>query len=141
MLRRLGASIVVLALLCGFSAAPYTHAHHAIDSVRDGHHPHGDTLVHTHASAHSHRSADHPEQEPAGGEDGTDQIWSVNTFVFRALATGHAPLPALVAFDELHVQLASLWLGAHRTRPSAHGPPIGLPSGLRAPPAFPPAFA
>lgn len=141
MLRWFGAITAVLALLCGFSAAPYTHAHHAIDSVRDGHHPHGDTLVHTHASPHSHRHADHPGQEPADREDGTDQIWSMNTFVFQPLATGHAPLPALVAFDELHVQLSILWRGAHRTRPTAHGPPIGLPPGLRAPPAVPPALA
>ena len=141
MLRRLGAAVAVLAFLSGFSAAPYTHAHHAIDSVSDEHHPHGDTLVHTHASPHSQHDADHPERVPAGKEDSDDQIWSVDSFVFQHPVPSPAPSVVLVVCRELHVQLTSLWLGADRLQPKAHGPPIGLPSGLRAPPAFLPLFA
>jgi hypothetical protein len=71
---RLSAAVSVLAFVCGFAAAPYTHAHHAIDSVGDGRHPHGDTLVHAHASPHAHHDADHPDPEPAR-EGEHDQIW------------------------------------------------------------------
>ena len=141
MLRRFGAAVAVLAFLYGFSAAPYTHAHHAIDSVSDEHHPHGDTLVHTHASPHSHHDADHPEREPADKEDSDDQIWSVDSFVFQQPAPGHAPPVVLLVFGELHVQLTSIVLGADLPQPRAHGPPVGSPSGLRAPPAFLPASA
>jgi hypothetical protein len=141
MLRRFGAAVAVLAFLYGFSAAPYTHAHHEIDSVSDEHHPHGDTLVHAHASAHSHHDADHPEPEPAGKEDSDDQIWSVDSFVFQQPVPGHAPSAVLLVFGEPHVQPTSIWLGAHRPQPKAHGPPVGSPSGLRAPPAVLPTFA
>jgi hypothetical protein len=41
-------------------------------------------------------------------------------------------------FREPHVQLTSIWLDAHRPQPTAHGPPLGSPTALRAPPAFPP---
>lgn len=141
MVRRFEAAVAVLAFLCGFLAAPYTHAHHAIDSVSDERHPHGETLVHTHASAHSHHDADHPEPEPAGQEDSNEQIWTVNAFVFQPPVPSHAPSPVLLVFGEPHGQLTSICLGAPRTQPQAHGPPVGAPSGLRAPPAFLPAFA
>ena len=80
MLRRLSAAVSVLLFVCGCAAAPYMHAHHAIDSVGDERHPHGDTLVHAHASPHAHQDADHHGQEP-GREDEHDQIWSVSSSV------------------------------------------------------------
>ena len=140
MLRHFGAAVAALALLCGLWAAPYTHAHHAIDSVSDEHHPQGETLVHTHASPHSHDDADHPDSEPTSDEDRDDRIWSVDSFVFQQPVPNQAPSPVLVIFGEPHVQLTSIWLGAHRPQPKAHGPPAGSPCGLRAPPAFLPAF-
>src|SRR5690606_22194573 len=129
------------ALLFGLSAAPYTHAHHAIGSVSDEHHPYGDTLVHTHASPHSHDDADRSEPEPAGKEESDEQIWAVNGFVFQQPVPGQAPSPVLLVFDGPHDQLTSTWSGADRPQPRSHGPPVGSPSGLRAPPAFLPAFA
>jgi len=141
MLRRFGAAVAVLALLHGFSAAPYTHAHHAIDSASDERHPHGETRVHTHASPHSHHGADHSAPDPAGNQDSDDRIWSVDGFVFQQPVRIHAPSPGLLVFGEPHVPLTSIWLGADRPQPKAHGPPVGSPSGLRAPPAFLPAFA
>ena len=141
MLRRLGAPLAVLALLFGLSAAPYTHAHHAIESVSDELHPYGKTLVHTHASPHSHDDAGQSGPNPAGKEDSDEQIWSVSGFVFQPPVPSHAPSPVLLVFGEPHVHLTSIWLSAPRTQPQAHGPPVESPSGLRAPPAFPPAFA
>ena len=141
MLRRIGAPLAVLALLVGLSAAPYTHAHHAIESVSDEHHPYGDTLVHTHASPHSRHDADHSKPEPAGKEESDEQIWAVNGFVFQQPVPSHAPSPVLLVSGELHVQLTCFWLGAPRMQPKAHGPPVGSPSGLRAPPVFLPTFA
>lgn len=140
MLRPLGAAVAVLALLYGLSAAPYTHAHHAIDSVSDERHPHGETLVHTHASPHSQDGADHPERG-AGDRDSDEQIWSVDGFVFQQPASGHAPFPALQVVGEPYVRLTSMCLTADQLEPRAHGPPVGSPSGLRAPPAFLPALA
>jgi hypothetical protein len=141
MLRPFGAPLAVLALLFGLSAAPYTHAHHAIESVSDEHHPYGDTLVHTHASPHSQHDADHPDPAPAGKEESDEQIWAVNTFLFQQPVPSHAPSPVLLVFGEPYVELTSVWLGASRMQPKAHGPPIGSPSGLRAPPAVLPTFA
>jgi hypothetical protein len=141
MLGRVGAPLAVLALLFGLSAAPYTHAHHAIESVSDEHHPYGDTLVHTHASPHSHDDADHSEPEPAGKEESDEQIWAVNGFVFQQPVPSHAPSPVLLVGGGPHVQLTSIWLGADRPQPKSHGPPVGSPSGLRAPPVFIPTFA
>lgn len=140
MLRPVGAAVAVLALLSGLSAAPYTHAHHAIDSVTDEHHPHGATLVHTHASPHSHHDAEPPD-EPARDKDQQDQIWSVDSFVFQQPVANQNPSPLLVEFGEPHVVLTSIWLGAHRPQPMAHGPPLGSPTALRAPPALLPLFA
>ena len=141
MLRRCGAPLAVLALLFGLSAAPYTHAHHAIESVSDEHHPYGDTLVHTHVSPHTHDDADHSEPEPAGKEESDEQIWTVNGFVCQQPVPSHAPSHVLLVFGEPHVQLTGIWLGTDRPQPKSHGPPVGSPSGLRAPPAFLPAFA
>jgi hypothetical protein len=141
MLRRLGASVAVLAFLFGFSAAPYTHAHHAIASVTDEHHPQGDTLVHTHSTPHAHHDAAHSDPEPAGDEDREDQIWSVDNFVFQQAAPSAAPSPVLLVFGEPHVPLTRSWLSVDRPQPRAHGPPIGSPSGLRAPPASLPTLA
>jgi hypothetical protein len=141
MLRQLGAAVAVLALLCGFSTAPYTHSHHAIDAASDAYHPHGATLVHTHTSIHSHHDADHPAPAPAGPDDRDEQIWSVASFVFQQLIPSPAPCPVLVVFAESHVQLTSGWLGISRPRPTAHGPPIGSPFGVRAPPASLPTFS
>ena len=141
MLRRPGAVLAVLAFLYGLSAAPYTHAHHAIDSVSDGRHPYGETLVHTHASPHAHDGAEHPEPDTAGDQDSDERIWSVEGFVFQQPASGHAPSPVLQIFGEPYVQLTSICLAADQLQPRAHGPPVGSPSGLRAPPAFLPAFA
>jgi hypothetical protein len=140
MLRRLAAAVAVLAFVHGLSTAPYTHAHHAIDSASDERHPHGATLVHTHASPHSDHGAAHPLPGPAGGQD-SEQVWSVDSFVFQQPIQSHAPLPALLVSFAPHTQLTSMWLGADRPHPKAHGPPIGSPPGLRAPPAFLPAFA
>jgi hypothetical protein len=140
MLRRLGAAVAVLAFLCGFSAAPYTHAHHAIDSSSDELHPHGDTLVHTHASPHSHHDTDHSEPGP-GKEDRDERIWSVDSFLFQQSVPSHASSPVLQAFGEPFVQLTSSGFAADRLQPRVHGPPVGSPSGLRAPPAFLPTFA
>jgi hypothetical protein len=141
MLRRLGAAVAVLALLYGFGAAPYTHAHHAIDSVSDARHPHGATLVHTHASSHAHPDADRSGSEPAGSEEGDEQMWSVDRFAFQRTVPTDAPSPALHAFGEPHVQPTSIPMSSERLQPKAHGPPVGTPSGLRAPPVFLPAFA
>lgn len=137
MLRRSGAVVAVLALLYGFSAAPFTHAHHAIDSVSDEHHPQGEALVHSHASPHAHDS----ERGPADTKDGDDQIWSVDSFVFQAAAAPAAPAPVLLAFAEPHLSLTGTWLGIERPQPIAHGPPVGTPFGLRAPPASLPSLA
>jgi hypothetical protein len=141
MLHRFWAIVAVLAFLCGFYAAPYTHAHHTIDSVSDEHHPHGDTLVHTHAAPHADRAGDHPGPAPAGHEGRGELIWSMENFVFQQPVPSHAPSPALLVFGQPHVQLASAWLGAERPQPKAHGPPSNSPSGLRAPPASLPPFA
>ena len=141
MLRRCGAAVAVLAFLNGFSAAPFTHAHHAIDSASDTLHPHGDTLVHTHASPHSHHDTDHSGPGPAGTEDNDEQVWSVDSFVFQQSVPSHAPAPVLQVFDEPYAELTSTWLVLDRLQPKAHGPPVGSPSGLRAPPAFLPPFA
>jgi hypothetical protein len=141
MWRRFGAVVAVLVLLGGFSAAPYTHAHHTIDSVGDAHHPPGQSLVHTHASSHPDHDAGHPQPEPGDQDESADRIWSVNSFVFQQQAPDHAPLPALVGAGQPHVQLIAIWLGAPRPQPRANGPPTGSPSGSRAPPAFLPLFA
>jgi hypothetical protein len=122
------------------SAAPYTHAHHAIDSVTDERHPQGETLVHTHASPHSHDDADQRQSEPTSDEDREDRIWSVDSFVFQQPVPNQAPAPVLVVFGEAPIQLTSVWLGADRPQPKAHGPPARSPSGLRGPPVFLPAF-
>jgi hypothetical protein len=140
MLRRCGAAVAVLAFLCGFSAAPYTHAHHEIDSVTDEYHPHGETLVHTHASPHSQHDATHSLPGSHGKAD-VDSIWSVDNFVFQPPVPSHAPSPVLWVFGEPHVQLTSTGSGVDRPQPNAHGPPVGSPLGLRAPPASLPAFA
>ena len=141
MLRRLGAAVAVLAFLHGLSAAPYRHAHHAIDSASDELHPHGNTLVHTHASPHSYRHAHQAEPESAGKEDSDEQVWSVDSFVFQQSVPSHAPFLVLQVSGEPSVQLTGRWLTADRLQPRAHGPPTGSPSGLRAPPAFLPTFA
>ena len=141
MLHRFGAPLAVLALLFGLSAAPYTHAHHAIESVSDELHPYGDTFVHTHASPHSHHDADHSVPEPAKEEESDEQIWTVHGFVCQQPVPSHAPAHVLLVFGKPDVRLTSMWLGSDRLQPKAHGPPIGSPSGLRAPPAFLPAFA
>jgi hypothetical protein len=137
---RSGAAVTVLALLCGVWAAPYTHAHRALDSGAGGHHPHGRTLIHTHASPHAHHDAGRPDADPAGHPDEADRIWSVDSFVLRQPVPSQAPAPVLMVHGEPPVQLTSACLSAHPPQPKAHGPPIGSPSGLRAPPAFPPAF-
>lgn len=136
--RRLGAIVALVAFLCGFSAAPYTHAHHDIDSVSDEHHPHGGTLVHTHASPHSHHDADDSKPQPASQEDNDDdRVWSVQTFVSPQPPSGDAPPVVLVVFGELHTQPTSAWIAADCLQPNAHGPPVGGPFGLRAPPPLP----
>jgi hypothetical protein len=137
---RSSAAVTVLALLCGVWAAPYTHAHHAMESATGGHHPHGKTVVHTHASPHSHHQAGHPGADSAGDDDEADRIWSVDTFVFRQPVASQAPVPLLMVYGEPPVQLASVCLSAHPPQAKAHGPPVGSPSGLRAPPAYLPAF-
>jgi hypothetical protein len=141
MLRRSGAVVAVLALLYGSGAAPYTHAHHAIDSVSDARHPHGVTLVHTHVSPHAQLDAHHSGPEDGGNEAGDEQIWSVDSFAFQRPVPSHTPSPLLQVFDEPYVQLTSISLAGERLQPSAHGPPAGSPSGLRAPPALLPASA
>jgi hypothetical protein len=138
MLRRFGAIVALLAFLCGFSAAPYTHAHHDIESVSDEHHPRGGTLVHTHASPHSHQDADDAKPQPASQEGhGNEQIWSVQTFVSQQPLSWDALPVVLVVFGELPIQPTSTWISANGPQPKAHGPPIGGLHGLRAPPAFP----
>lgn len=141
MLRRSGAAVAVLALLAGLSAAPYTHAHHAIASVSDEHHPKGATLVHTHAAPHAHQAADHSLPGPAGHEERDEQIWSVDGFVFEQTVPDPAPSPGLLAVGEPPIVLTIVGPGAERPHPTAHGPPIGSPSGLRAPPDSLPTFA
>jgi hypothetical protein len=136
---RSGAAVTVLALLCGVWAAPYMHAHRTMDPRSDGPHPHGRTLLHNHASPHAHHDAGRGDADPAGLPDEAEQIWSVDSFVFRQPVPGQAPTPALMAYGEPQVPLTSACLGAHPPQPRAHGPPPGSPSGLRAPPAFPPA--
>jgi hypothetical protein len=140
MLRHFGAAVAVLALLCGFASAPYTHAHHAVDSASDARHPHGDSLVHSHASPHAHREADGSGRVPGGKGAGDEQIWAVDGFVFQPPVSSHAPSPVLQAVEAPYVQLTSRALAADRLQPQAHGPPVGSPPGLRAPPAFLPAF-
>jgi hypothetical protein len=137
---RSAAAVTALALLCGVWAAPYTHAHPARDPGAGGHHPHGTTVLHTHASPHSHHDAGRAHTDPAGPGDEADQFWSVDSFVFRQPVPSQAPAPGLTVYGEPPVQLTSARLSAHRPQPRAHGPPIGSPSGLRAPPPFLPAF-
>ena len=137
MLRRPGAVVAVLALLYGFSAAPFTHAHHAIDSVSDEHHPVGAALVHSHASPHAHES----EPGPADTKGRGDHVWSVDSFVFQAAAAPLAPCPVLLVFGAPRPQLTGRWLGIDRPQPIAHGPPAVSPSGLRAPPILLHSFA
>jgi hypothetical protein len=141
MLRRFAAPLTVLALLVGLSAAPHTHAHHAIDSVSDAHHPHGATLVHTHASPHSHQDTDRSHPAPPGSDESDEQIWSVDTFVFQQPVSSHAPSAVLLVCGEPHIQLTSTWFAVDRPQPTAHGPPAGSPPRLRAPPVSLPAFA
>ena len=131
---------LAIAIVCSFAAAPYTHAHHAIDSVGDERHGHGDTLVHAHASPHAHQGADDDDQEP-GREDEHDQIWSVNSSVVAQAASGHATPFVLVMSGELHVHLTSVWVDASPLHPKAHGPPVGSLASVRAPPAYLPASA
>jgi hypothetical protein len=137
---RSGAAVTVLALLCGVWAAPYTHAHRELDSGAGGHHPHGRTLIHTHASPHAHQDAGRPDADPAGHPDETDEIWSVDGFLFRQPAPSQPPAPVLMVYSEPQVEVTSARLSAHPPQPQAHGPPLGSPSGLRAPPAFLPAL-
>jgi hypothetical protein len=142
MLRRFRACLSVLALLYGLTAAPYTHAHQAIDAESDEHHLEGQTLVHTHATPHPHHhDAEELGAAIAGNHAGTERVWSVDSFLFQQPPVNPAPGPALLAFGEPPVALTSVWLGAHRPQPRAHGPPLALSSPLRAPPAFPPLFA
>jgi hypothetical protein len=139
MLRRSGASVAVLALLYGLSGAPYTHAHHAIESVSDEHHPHGQALVHTHATPHSH--GDEHGAPPARELPDDERIWSVDSFVFQQPTVSQIPIPVLFVIAERDVELPCVWLGARRLQPKAHGPPFTLSSPLRAPPVFIPKFA
>lgn len=142
MLCRVGASVGVLALLSGLLASPYTHAHKAIDSVTDEHHPHGQTLVHTHATSHAHHDDDSDRSEPeAGRSHEPDRIWSVASFLFQQPSLPGAPAPALFECVEAPPVLTSVWLGAARPQPKAHGPPLELSSPLRAPPALLPQFS
>lgn len=141
MLRRFGAAVAALALLHGFAAAPFTHAHHGIDSVSDERHPHGETLVHTHASPHAHHDADHTDPDAASRDGRSERIWSVESFLFQPPVSSQGPSPVLLVFGEPHVPLTSMWLGVSRPEPMAHGPPLGSPTALRAPPAFLPLFA
>lgn len=138
MMRRCGAVTAVLALLCGFSTAPYTHVHHAVDSVSDAQHPHGRTLVHSHTSPHAHHDDDHSGSAP-GDRDGS--IWSVNDFVFQASVQSQPLAPMLLTDAERHAPLIRSWLGTDRLQPRGHGPPEGLTPGLRAPPAVLPVLA
>lgn len=139
MLRRFGAAVAALALLYGFSAAPFTHAHRVIDPVSDEGHPHGTTLVHTHASSHTHHDGDDTRPGAPGQEHG-ERTWSVESFVFQPVAHADAPVPVLCEFGELHIQLTDNSQGIPLPQPKAHGPPVGQPSGLRAPPAFLPLY-
>jgi hypothetical protein len=142
MMRRFGAGLAVLALLQGFAAAPYTHGHSGIDAVSDEHHPHGHSLVHTHAFPHAHHDDDDAEPQAAGGTGHSEeQIWSVDSFVFAHPVISHPPAPVVPVFEAPPPELTSVWLGAYRPQPKAHGPPLASCSLLRAPPAFPPSFA
>lgn len=140
MWRRTGAAVAVLAILYGFSAAPYTHAHHAIDSAGDERHPHGDTLVHTHASPHA-AHAGHSEPDASGRDHRDERIWSVDSFVFQQTVQTQAPFPVIHVFGEVHVRPSGTRLTTDRPQRRTHGPPVGSPSGLRAPPASLPSFA
>lgn len=141
MLRRFGASVAVLALLYGLFAAPYTHAHHAIESVTDEHHPYGQSLVHSHATPHEHHDDDESSPEASEKHDEDDRIWSVDSFLFQQPTLTHAPAPVLLVFGEPPLGLTSVWLGAERPQPKAHGPPLSLSTALRAPPVLLPTFA
>ena len=141
MFRRSGASVALVALLYGLSAAPYTHAHHSIDSVSDPRHPHGESLVHTHAAPHGHHDDEESSPEASEKHDGNDRIWSVDTFLFQQPALTHAPAPVLLVFGERPLPLTSVWLGADRPQPKAHGPPLSSSAALRAPPVLLPTFA
>lgn len=140
MLRHCGAAVAVLALLYGWSAAPYTHAHRAIDSLTDERHPHGVTLVHTHASPHAYHDAGRSGHDSGGAEDRQDQVWSIGSFAFHPPAPHEAPAPAFVDVGTPYVQPAGNGSRADRLQPMAHGPPAVAPPGLRAPPEFLPAF-
>lgn len=141
MLRRFSAGVAVVALLYGFSVAPYTHAHHAIDAVSDERHPHGQTLVHTHATPHAHHDAQRSESQASGTHDDAERIWSVDGFVFQQPVPSRAPAPVLLVFGEPPLGLTSVWLGAQRPQPKAHAPPFAWTSPVRAPPVVPPSFA
>lgn len=133
MFRRLGASLAVLALLSGLSAAPFTHAH-------DDHHADGGTLVHSHTTSHEHESIDESGRHVDEGED-RGATWTVDTFFGQPLATVHAPSPGILITAATDVDRDSVWLGTQRTEPVAHGPPAARPSSLRAPPLVQPTLS
>jgi hypothetical protein len=144
MVRRLSSCAAVLALLQGFWAAPYTHAHRSTGT--DEHRPHGHSVVHTHAAPHSHdhpHTAPHPDDPDDGScrHDADERVWSVDSFVCGQPAAVSAAAPALVPAGTPTVALIDFQLSPGQLRPRAHGPPSATPCGLRAPPAFLPAFA
>ena len=141
MLHRFGAGVAVLALLCGSFAAPYTHAHHAIGSVSDEHHPEGQSLVHTHATPHGHHDDHESGPEASRKHRGDERSWSVDSFLFQQSTVTDTPTPGLLLFGAPPLALTSVWLGADRPQPKAHGPPLSLSTALRAPPVLLPTFA
>lgn len=141
MLRAGVAGIAVAALLFGFAVAPYTHAHTAIDSVSDERHPHGATLVHTHATPHSQQQESGHESPVRPDGDSHDEIWSVASFIFQQSARPDTPGPALILAGATPVEGSSTGAGVPGPEPSAHGPPVVSLAALRAPPIVPPASA
>jgi hypothetical protein len=138
MLRRCEACVALLALLAGFAAAPYTHAHHVIDAPGDAHHPR--TQLHTHATPHAPHRHD-AEPPPSETPDEDERIWSVATFVAHQPLPLQAGAPVILPRRHLHVELSRVWFVPHRLTPAAHGPPVVFPRSLRAPPAFLPLFS
>lgn len=139
MVRPLGAVLAVLALLVGFVAAPQAHVHQSAAASVDALHASDTALIHSHLAPH--RRANVPADDATPPDDHeTQQIWSIDGFLFQPGTASHAPVPALlpavVTSIESPGSLLEVWLAT----PNNHGPPPDTGSDLRAPPTFLPSL-
>lgn len=136
MLRRWSALAAIVAVLCGVGATPYTHAHHAIDSVADDHHPRGATLVHSHIAPHEDRHDHESGRESDHRETADDPVWSVAPFVAHQQAVSSVYVPLAVNFVPALPHVEPTTVRIERDRPRAHAPPPARSLSLRAPPSL-----